>query len=129
MRYIHRYLGRTIGLVSRASHDICFSQQLRKHLSDQNWFPLVIHFRFLVTRYHIKSRSLTLSISVVYPASQNSAQLVRMVSVKRIIIAASLLLSGVGAAPFPSDALNMATAGVSTTDLVVHESRDLYEAS
>lgn len=52
-----------------------------------------------------------------------------MVSVKRIIIAASLLLSGVGAAPFPGDALNVATAGVSTTDLVVHESRDLYEAS
>ena len=129
MRYIHRYLGDAIGLVSRASHHIYSSQQLRKQLSDRNWFPLVIHYRSLVTRYHIKSRSLTLSISVVYPASQDSAQLVNMVSVKGIIIATSLLLSGVVAAPFPSDALNMATAGVSTTDLVVHESRDLYEAS
>ena len=70
-----------------------------------------------------------LSNSVLYPASQDSAPVVNMVSVKRIIIATSLLLSGVVAAPFPSDALNAATAGVSTTNSVVHEFRDLYEAS
>ncbi|KAH6629786.1 hypothetical protein C7974DRAFT_413546 [Boeremia exigua] len=52
-----------------------------------------------------------------------------MVSVKRIIVAASLLLSGAVAAPFPSDALSAATVGVGTANLILHESRDLYEAS
>jgi hypothetical protein len=52
-----------------------------------------------------------------------------MVSVKRIIIATSLLLSGVVAAPFPGDALSAATVGVSTTNLIVHDPHDLHEAS
>jgi hypothetical protein len=52
-----------------------------------------------------------------------------MVSVKRIIIATSLLLSGVVAAPFPGDALSATTVGVSTTNSIVHDPHDLHEAS